>query len=107
MQYLWILLAALLFLALATVGIAYACYLVAFHVPKKQQRSDEDYPIPEGRIYEPFRDTMIAWMKEVRAMPCETVSITSFDGLQLHGKYYEYAPGAPIELMFHGYRGTA
>ena len=33
--------------------------------------------------------------------------ITSFDGLKLRGKYYEYAPGAPIELMFHGYRGTA
>ena len=46
-------------------------------------------------------------MKEVRALPHEDVSITSFDGLTLRGKYYEYAPGAPIELMFHGYRGSA
>jgi len=43
----------------------------------------------------------------MRAMPHEDVQITSFDGLTLCGKYYEYAPSAPIELMFHGYRGTA
>ena len=40
-------------------------------------------------------------------MPSEDMSITTFDGKKLWGKYYEYAPGAPIELMFHGYRGTA
>ena len=27
--------------------------------------------------------------------------------MRLTAKYYEYAPGAPIELMFHGYRGNA
>ncbi len=31
----------------------------------------------------------------------------SFDGLKLYGKFYEYAPGAPMEIMFHGYRGCA
>lgn len=107
MQYLWIVLAVVLFLALAAVGIAYVCYLMAFHVRKDQPVSSEEYPIPAGKIYEPFRDTMVAWMKEVRAMPFEAVSVISFDGLHLHGKYYEYAPGAPIELMFHGYRGSA
>lgn len=40
-------------------------------------------------------------------MPCEELWITSFDGLKLYGRYFEYAPGAPIELMFHGYRGSA
>ncbi len=107
MQYVWIVLAVALVLVLAVVGIAYGCFLIAFHVPKKRPVSDEEYPIPEGKIYAPFRDTMVTWMKEVRAMPYEAVSVTSFDGLKLQGKYYEYAPGAPIELMFHGYRGTA
>ena len=40
-------------------------------------------------------------------MPHEDFWITSFDGLKLHGKFYEYAPGAPIELMFHGYKGNS
>ena len=26
---------------------------------------------------------------------------------ELRGKYYEYSPNAPIELMFHGYRGNS
>lgn len=107
LQYLWIGLAVVLFLVLAVVGVAYLCYLMAFHVRKEQTAGSEEYPIPSGRIYEPFRDQMVQWMKEVRAMPSEAVSVTSFDGLQLHGKYYEYVPGAPIELMFHGYRGSA
>ena len=86
---------------------AYICYYITFHVPKKRPVSKEEYPIPPGKIYEPFQGVMTAWMKEVRALPHEEVSITSFDGLTLHGKFYEYAPGAPIELMFHGYRGSA
>ena len=40
-------------------------------------------------------------------MPSEEFSINSFDGLRLYAKYYEFAPGAPIEIMFHGYRGSA
>lgn len=86
--------------------ISFVCFYMAFFVPKREA-SDEEFPIPPGRIYEPYRDTMVQWMKEVRAFPFEAVSITSFDGLMLCGKYYEYAPGAPIELMFHGYRGLA
>lgn len=98
---LWILLgvAALVLL------IAYLCFRMAFYADRKP--SKEEYPIPEGEIYEPYRDRMVAWMKETWAMPHEEMQITSADGLTLRGKYYEYKPGAPIELMFHGYRGNA
>ena len=107
MLYLWILLGILLFLALATLALAWVCFKIAFRVPQKRPVSTEEFPIPKGKVYEPFRDTMINWMKEVRAMPAQTFSVTSFDGLRLQGKFYEFAPGAPIELMFHGYRGNA
>lgn len=102
MVFLWIL-PALLVLVLV---IAFICFYMAFFVPKHEPVAMDDYTIPDGEIYEPFRDQMVQWMKEVRALPHEDVYITSFDGLRLHGKYYEYAPGAPIELMFHGYRGN-
>ena len=94
---------ALLLIFLTT----FICFYIAFYVPNSKKASKEEYPIPHGKIYEPFREQMVAWMKEVRAMPQEDVSITSFDGLTLRGKYYEYEPGAPIELMMHGYRGEA
>ena len=40
-------------------------------------------------------------------MPHEKFEITSFDGLKLRAKYYEYKKGAPIELMLHGYKGNS
>ena len=49
---------------------------------------------------------MLRWAEETRARPQRELSVRSFDGLTLRGTYYEYAPDAPIELMFHGYRGS-
>ena len=103
MTFLWILLALIGLVLL----IAFICFYMAFFVPKHAPVANDDYTIPEGEIYEPFRESMVKWMKEVRAMPHEDFWITSFDGLKLHGKFYEYAPGAPIELMFHGYKGNS
>ena len=100
-------LCAAVFLLLVILLAAYICFYMVFYVPKRKQPQTEEFSLPDGEIYEAFRDVMIAWMTEVRAMPHEDVTITSFDGLTLRGKYYEYAPGAPIELMMHGYRGGA
>ena len=102
MTLIWIL-AAILILVLL---IAFLCFYLVFFVRKHGPVAADDYTIPNGEIYEVFREQMVGWMKEVRAMPHEDFFITSFDGLQLHGRFYEYAPGAPIELMFHGYRGN-
>ena len=92
-----------LFFLLATCVVFY----IVFYVPNSKKKSKEEFPIPHGKIYEPFREQMVGWIKEVRSLPQEAVSITSFDGLTLTGKYYECEPGAPIELMMHGYRGEA
>ena len=93
--------------AALVLAASYVCFYIAFYVPEKNKKPKAEFELPEGKIYEPYADAMIGWMKEVRAMPQEELQITSFDGLTLRGKYYEYAPGAPIELMFHGYRGAA
>ena len=87
-------------------AISYICFRMTFYVTDKQ-REMEEYPLPQGEVYKPYHDRMIRWMQETRQTPCKEVSIRSFDGLILRGKYYEYAPGAPVELMFHGYRGSA
>ena len=103
MVILWILLA----LAVVTLGISYICFRMAFYVKEKKIIGPNEFPIPEGPIYEPFREQMVAWMKEVRLLPHRDFQVRSHDGLKLCGKFYECAPGAPIELMFHGYRGNA
>ena len=107
MQILWILLGVAAVIALAVLLTAYICYRMAFYAPERKPVQSETIEIPEGHIYEAFREPIEQWARETRAMPREEMTITSFDGLTLHGKFYEYAPGAPIELMFHGYRGTA
>lgn len=78
---------------------------MAFYVTKKQKIKNNNLVIPHGKIYEPHREQMLEWISELKKIPCKEYSIKSFDGLNLHAKYYEYKQGAPVELMFHGYRG--
>ena len=104
---LWIILGVVIALALMIVLISYLCFRMAFYSPDRPAVPSDAIDIPEGEAYEEFRENMEKWARDLRAMPHEEMSITSFDGLTLRGKFYEYAPNAPIELMFHGYRGTA
>lgn len=96
---------ALIVILLLVLLIAYCCYHMAFYV--KRVPDDGQIRTPNGEIYDPFREDMIRWIREARAMNPKDYYIISDDGLKLHGRFYEYAPGAPIELMFHGYRGSA
>ncbi|MBE6765236.1 MAG: hypothetical protein E7546_05085 [Ruminococcaceae bacterium] len=106
MEILWIALCIAVFIAAAVLVISYICFRMAFYVPDRDSEDCEEVSTPKGEIYDPYRERMEKWTKETRAMPQEEFSITSFDGLTLFGKYYEYKKGAPIELMFHGYRGN-
>ena len=102
---------ALLFFILFFLGLvflaSYYCYRITFYAKPRAPLGPDEYEVPKGRIYDPHRDTMIGWMKEVRKLPRQDVTITSFDGLKLTGSYYQWCPGAVTELMFHGYRGSA
>ena len=104
---LWIILGVVIVLALMIVLLSYLCFRMAFYSPDRPAIPSDAIDIPEGEAYEEFREDMEKWARDLRAMSHEEMSITSFDGLTLRGKFYEYAPNAPIELMFHGYRGTA
>ena len=106
MVFLWIL-AGVAAIGLLMLLTSYLCFLKVFYAPPRKPAAVDAIDLPEGEIYVPFYPDMERWTREVRAMPYEEMSVISFDGLTLWGKYYEYAPGAPIELMFHGYRGNA
>ena len=105
MIFLQIFLAVAIFVAIACILTAYVCFLKVFYSKKTEEK--EEYPIPEGEAYEEYRDQMVEWVKESRRGPYTEYSVRSFDGLVLKGKYYEYANGAPIDILFHGYRGNA
>ncbi|MBR6772256.1 MAG: alpha/beta hydrolase [Clostridia bacterium] len=108
MKYLWIPFSVLALAVFLVLAAAFVCFVLAFYVKREKPKEGEhEFSIPKGNVYEPFRDQMISWMKETYAYPCRDFYIKSRDGLTLHASYYEQTPGAPIELMFHGYRGTA
>lgn len=103
----WIIACIVLATLLAlVVGAALICFLMVFYSPKRKPVRADEYPTPEGEIYDPYRPQMVEWIKAIRAMEHTDVSVTSFDGLTLRGAYYEQKKGAPIEILCHGYRGT-
>ena len=102
MGFLWILPGV----GIVVLAIAYVCYRMAFYVPPRKA-GEQTKPLPLGEIYAPYLSQMKLWKEEMDNLPHEQLQVTSFDGLTLYGNFYEYAPGAPIELMFHGYRGSA
>lgn len=96
-------LAGVLFLVMAT---AFVCFMMVFYSAKRKELAEDEYDLPPGDEYIPFHDSMIAWTKMAREMKREEVQITSYDGLTLKGYYYEHHAGAPLEILFHGYRGN-
>jgi len=103
----WNLIIAFLSFFIFILVLSYILFRIVFYVPDRKNRDLDEINLPPGKIYEPFYDNMREWVIAARSTPHEDVTITSFDGLKLTGKYYEFAPGAPVELMFHGYRGSA
>ena len=103
----------LIFLIVAGVALvlslvtALVIFFKTFYMRRRKHKSKEEFSLPKGEIYEPYHDRMRQWMRELRAMPYTAVEIKSHDGLVLRGKYYEYEKGAPIEILFHGYKSTA
>lgn len=107
MPILWISLDIVGFTAVSVLVTAYVCYRIMYRTPPRRVLRSDEYDIPEGEIYAVFRKDMEAWTDMIRAYSYKEYEITSFDGLTLRAKFFEHKPGAPIELMFHGYKGNA
>ena len=89
-------------------SVSYICYRMAFYSsPKKRVKKDGEYSLQQAEVYKPYRQIMIDFIDNARTTPHVDVQVKSYDGLTLRGKYYEYSPDAPIEIIFHGYRGDS
>ena len=87
--------------------ISFVCFYLVFYSKSRKPHKSDEYPIPPGEEYKPYRDQLIKWIDNYRNSDCVNVEIKSHDGLTLRGKYFEYSPDAPIEILFNGYRGSA
>lgn len=88
--------------AAATLGAAFGIYRVGFyHKPEAMP------PLAEDKKCAPYLSAMERDAAELAAAPYETVCITADDGTPLAARYYHHADGAPVAIIFHGYKGFA
>lgn len=80
-------------------------YRTVFYSPP-EQRSSIDTPL-KGSQYKAVAEDIFRISHIMAKIPCEDVSIMSFDGCMLFGRYYHVRDGAPLEILFHGYRSCA
>lgn len=87
----------------ALLGAAYGIYRLGFyHAAEPEVLTTQELvrSLPYGAQME--RDAAA-----LAAAPYEPVAITADDGVPLAGRYYHHADGAPLALIFHGYKGFA
>lgn len=84
---------------------SYMSYRIAFGYSK--ELDIPPHTLPTGEQYKPLHPQMTKLISDALKIPYEEVYIKSFDGLRLFGRYYETAKGAPVQMLFHGYRSNA
>ena len=80
-------------------------YRTAFYSPI-HLRPSPDTPL-QGAQYESVSEHISRIIGIMSQYSCEEVWIESYDGTKLFGRYYHFRDGAPIQLLFHGYRSHA
>ena len=96
------LLAALLVLVML---ISAYCYYICFYSPSN--REEDPYKAMKGEQYESLLEGIFHCTRRMEEAPCRFVTIRSRDGLRLSGRYYHHNDGAPLLILFHGYRSMA
>lgn len=89
-----------------TLLISFICFKIVFYTKNKKTTSDEII-LPNNKFYQTFKNEIIKDIQDARKLDYKLLSIESFDGLKLFGKYYEFNKDFPIEIMIHGYRGNS
>lgn len=99
----WLLIPAAI--AAIVLAIAYYTYRICFYSP--QNRLEDPYSVMDGEQYAAVSDSILKCTRIMDSIPCEWVSIESYDGTRLSGRYYHMSDHAPVQLLLHGYRSMA
>lgn len=104
MFWMWLGITVIILILAVLIG-AYVVYRMAFARNDKVIGTPLDFPDTE--FYTPYAGEMTKNIKIFLDIPYEDVYITSYDGLKLHGKFYEGQKDKPVIIFFHGYRANA
>ena len=92
-------------LILTAVGVCLYCFYACFYASNKMPQ--DPYCPLHGQQFLLLKDHIYASTRRMEQVPFEPVQIKSFDGLTLFGRYYHVKDGAPVKIIFHGYRSMA
>lgn len=84
-------------------GAAYGIYRVWFY----HAAEPEDTHAEELARTLPYGAQLKQDAEALAAAPYESIQITADDGTLLAARYYHHADGAPVAIIFHGYKGFA
>lgn len=99
MLFIWILIGLLVFL----LGSSYGFFLVAC---KRTDKAADLQQTLNRPVYRDCKEEILAGLAEMEQKPHETVTVRSFDGLNLAGEYYPHPNARGTILMFHGWHGS-
>ena len=105
MDWYYIVLIIIVSIILLVLLTCYICFRMCFYSNVKVKENG-DINLPNDEIYQTHKELITKDIMDARKMNYKKVSIKSYDGLTLVGKYYENFKDATIEIMFHGYRGS-
>jgi hypothetical protein len=92
-------------LILLSVVISIYFFRACFYSANKKQR--DLYGPLNGEQFQEVQATIYNNSRLMEEVEFEPVTIQSFDGLTLFGRYYHQKDGAPGKIVFHGYRSVA
>ncbi len=93
---------SLIFLIL--IGGSLFGYFRAFYSPKKREIVHGQ--VPDSEQYNNAKEHIKKLISYVNDLKFEEIYIRSYDGVMLYGRYYHTKDGAPLQILFHGYKGS-
>lgn len=95
---------AIAIVALILGGALYG-YFKAFYSPN--ERKIMHGQIPDSEQYTNAKEHIKELISFVNELEFEEIYISSYDGTVLYGRYYHTKDGAPLQILLHGYKGSA
>ena len=80
-------------------------YVQAFF--SKGSKKNVNKYFEQNESFQNAKDNMKRMQEDVLSCPFEEIYIKSFDGTKLFGRYYHINDGAPLQILIHGYKGSA
>ena len=96
---------SIVFLLLLALLVSYLTYRIAFYSSRKKENTAYLKKVAES--YGEYGEKFEKVVKNLEDSECTRVFVTSFDGLRLSARYYHKKDGAPVQILFHGYRSRA